>query len=282
MYSPIFVVGAGRSGTTLVASLIAAHPDVAMLPESSVLRRHLLPSWHSPMADRTDGMAKDPKLDRLGDLSSVLRSADARYKTGEELMAAIFDRAIAFESRVVEKDPRLVEHVVELCAYFPRGRVVNVERHAPDVVASRIEADWSRGQGVVRNSIKTLIGQEAARAAALHLDTSKVCSVSYDELVVNPDLVIDRLLGDLELRPCPDLLKMRLSDADRWVSEEDISWKTMVLRPLADRRGRSKDLTPGTRLIVNVLTASPLTKLIRGAIRLAVRGRLSVVERRIL
>ena len=38
----IFIVGVGRSGTSLLQSMFASHPEVKFIPETAFIRRYVL------------------------------------------------------------------------------------------------------------------------------------------------------------------------------------------------------------------------------------------------
>ena len=53
-HHPIFIVGMPRSGTTLLSTLLSAHPSISILPETHLLTRWLPRRWRRREVSRTD------------------------------------------------------------------------------------------------------------------------------------------------------------------------------------------------------------------------------------
>jgi hypothetical protein len=123
---PVILLGAPRSGTSFLADVLGAHPDVALLVEPRL-------SWRYGNDDRSD----------------QFRPVDAR----PEVIDHIHDRFAAFVEqrgarRLVEKTPAnaLRPHFVD--AVFPDARYVHITRNGWASVPS-ISAFWERrGAGV--------------------------------------------------------------------------------------------------------------------------------------
>ncbi len=97
---PVFIVGCGHSGTTLLLAILSRHPDLYSVPyESSMMRR---------------------------------RPSDVDWFVHQ------FNRATrdAGKSRWVEKTPLHVHHIESLLERFPTGQVVVLLRDGRDVAAS--------------------------------------------------------------------------------------------------------------------------------------------------
>lgn len=125
---PIIVLGAARSGTTLLAkTILAAHPDIAFWPEPAQVWRH----GHAYRGH------------------DVLRPEDAtprvrRYITGR------FSRFLAQQGRArfMEKTPGNCLRMPFVMEVFPRAQVIHVLRDGRDVAISAAK-EWS-GAGTPR------------------------------------------------------------------------------------------------------------------------------------
>src|SRR3954454_6255545 len=93
---PFFIVGCGRSGTTVLRLLFNAHPDIAIPPESQFIAR-LVASW--PRFITADGVDADAivraigrRLDHMGiDRTTVRARLEAlRDRTPRAATEAIF------------------------------------------------------------------------------------------------------------------------------------------------------------------------------------------------
>src|SRR5262245_65671407 len=128
-HAPIFILGAPRSGTTLLRYVIDTHPQICCPPEMQLgkLTRHVLQvlAVVKQRATPTETGPFDP--DSVAHARSLMDGMMAIYcaHTGKAMWC--------------EKTPSNVEYLPQLKAVFPDARWVCVYRHALDVVHSAIE-----------------------------------------------------------------------------------------------------------------------------------------------
>lgn len=145
---PVFIVGAARSGTTLLRLMLDAHPSFAVPPESHFVVT--LASRRLGLRDRPDAL-----LDAiLGHHRFALWGVDARQvrdaviaerpTSYADVIDAVF-RAYARlrgARRWGDKTPGYVEHLEFLGREFPRARFVHVIRDGRSVAASVARQPW--------------------------------------------------------------------------------------------------------------------------------------------
>jgi hypothetical protein len=144
----LFVVGCPRSGTTLVQSLLAAHPAVASFPETAVFGR-LLSATPMPGEVRRATVHRRTQLgyrhatallDLIGrrDLEYILPLRSASIGQFVAGFVALLDRLTrdAGKSCWVEKTPENVEFVPQLRELVPGARFVSVLRDGRQNVAA--------------------------------------------------------------------------------------------------------------------------------------------------
>jgi len=150
---PIFVVGTGRSGTTLVRSILSAHPRIAIAPEAQFFFR-----WY-PQFRRVD--LNDPaKFD------AFWREfiADRRFpylQVGPDALRSRIEAADSVDMKTVftsvirqfaddrgkprwgEKMPGNYKFLDVLFDWFPGARVLFTLRDPRAVVASMLRVEWA-------------------------------------------------------------------------------------------------------------------------------------------
>lgn len=176
---PVFVVGAPRSGTTLVAELLGRSPDVCNRGELD---------WLPHFAEQVARSARPDKnlLDRI--------AADylARLQQGET-GARWF----------VDKQPLNFVHVGLIRALFPQARIVHCRRNSRDTALSI----WSQHFGSTEyrfaydfEDIAAVLGGCSRLMAKAARDAGpRFAEVRYDELARNPQAVIANLAAALGL-----------------------------------------------------------------------------------
>ena len=132
---PIFILGTGRSGTTILGIVLSMHREVGYLNEPKAM-------WH----------LIHPHEDVIGNYSQ----ADAKYRlTAEEATDEMHQRASQMfgayltatrSQRLVDKYPELIFRVDFVRALFPDARFIFLTRNGWDTCHSI--ANWSERLGV--------------------------------------------------------------------------------------------------------------------------------------
>ncbi len=200
--SPIFVVGAPRSGTTMMRLILNAHRNIAIPPETSYF-----PEIYWRYAAR-NGAARNVALWPQA-VDSFMRLCEARFRPTLELRevgdslrlgAPDFGLLLALphtrwaaaqgKGRWGEKTPLHIFYADAIVRLFPAARIVAMQRDPRAVVASlnrfvaagndtvlnaRLWRDtWTQGRAIL----------DSAVPAAQRL------TVRYEDLVVNPEQVV--------------------------------------------------------------------------------------------
>jgi hypothetical protein len=150
LFPPVFIVGAPRSGTTLLAVLLDRHSNIAIGPETHFFSvfipqnwAHRTPETYEQLVDSALEYQRiaDFRLDR----EQLLRHFKQYELSFANLLRAIIEvHAIRnFKLRPGEKSPLHLAHVPALLDQFPESRVICVLRDGRDVVRSLLEVPWA-------------------------------------------------------------------------------------------------------------------------------------------
>lgn len=250
---PIFVVGVGRSGTSLVQSILAGSPEVSFLPETSFLRRLVI-------SGRLDGIYRRGGLDALVTelaMDRFLRRVDFDWK------ASIFNKALlqgepvglqayrrlqegqanrANTGRFGDKDPRLIEQIGYLREAFPGAYVVHVIRDPRDVLASKLKAEWARGRSALVHIAIGSLQYRLGKVGGRKLLAGTYVEVIYEALLRDPALETRKLCEAVGLTYSEKMLEFS-SSAGLLVTEDEIPWKKETLGPLLkDNAGKWREV----------------------------------------
>ena len=136
--SPVFIMGMGRSGTTLLGKILSVHRDVGFLNEPKAL-------WHVAVG-REDVVGSYSRQAARYRLAATDASDDARHGLHRLVGAYLFWTR---RRRSVDKNPEVVYRVPFLKAVFPQARFLLVVRNGWTVCRS-VER-WSREHGTWRH-----------------------------------------------------------------------------------------------------------------------------------
>jgi hypothetical protein len=195
VYGPVFIVGAARSGTTLLKTMLDRHPDVAIPPES-----HFIPYlWARRRRYGSQGRIYHQQR-LLRDLASTRfrhwgLSIDA---VRDEMASTVSERFpdaveaiyLAYahsrgKGRWGDKTPRYVARMELLADLFPHARFVHIVRDGRDVALSvldlrKLHTHAATAAFFWRRRVKQ--GRNAARMLA----PGRYLEVHYEDLIDDP------------------------------------------------------------------------------------------------
>jgi hypothetical protein len=300
---PIFVVGFQRSGTTLLQSLLGAHPRIAAPPELHfILRVAYFGDFFGDLADdanlrRALHEALNPPVDILSecgfDEDALFQSARSGPRTYAALFAAIMDDYAERngKARWAEKTPS--QRPDDIYNLFPDALVVHIVRDAREVVASSLEMPWDRRRAAaVARDLRhfTLESVERGRRAG----PSHYLQVRYEDLAREPESVLRLICAFIS----EDYDEGMLDPARRGRAVmPSASWQAQAAQAIAPvaSKWRTK-LNPADRVRVQAVARDLLapygypepSKLVRAlaplarvemAVRAAVPGALATLQR---
>lgn len=217
---PIFVMGIGRSGTTVLATTLSLHREVALLNEPKAL-------WHA-------GVGHEDVLgsyDR-GAARYRLERADADRKVSRRL-ARLYGACLFWtrRRRVIEKNAENVHRVDFLRAIFPDARFLLLTRNGRDVCQSIHR--WSerhrvhrRGEthdwwGADRRKWRALLEQLVPGEPALEERAGQLAQFDDDRQMAAVEWCLAMRAGLREAERFPDLVHLfRFEDLTRRPAEQ--------------------------------------------------------------
>lgn len=236
----VIIVGVGRSGTSLLQSMLNAHSEIGVLPEIKYLRRFLFPKFlegfHKKHGTRAliEFLEVDGLLRRLKfDFSTLL---EWKNISGRQLDLTIFDCLTAEylrrEGKTIlgYKDPRCIESLRQIKAWFPEAYVIHIVRDPRDVLLSKMKAEWSKNRSwylhVLINQLQLQLGLKTR-----YLFQDRFIEIRYETLLKEPRQSLKDLCDKLRV-PYEDSMLEFSQAATKLVSSDEMQWKKETLGPL--------------------------------------------------
>ena len=211
---PFFIVGSGRSGSTLLRIILAAHPSVCIPPETHFILplvkslpvgRPLTPVQIGDAVRIVTEHYRWPDLELPAeDLAREFGGRDDA--TVGELLASVYDRLAGREGATIwgDKTPPYIKIVPELASLFPGARFIYLIRDGHDVTRSFQTTGWY-GPWLHDNTAEWRESVEC-RARWARLDAIPILDVRYEDLVTDLEGTTRRIAEFLEIDVKPEML----------------------------------------------------------------------------
>jgi hypothetical protein len=255
-----FLVGCPRSGTTLLQSLLAAHPRVHSFPESHFFDRILrLPA---PRRDEAlHQFLRNAGIAELGNLWPPNKGTDSALRAlwdhvGEWVwpwrrdaalvpaFVRILDQATLAQGKDcwLEKTPPHLHAIGRIRKYVPSARFLHIIRTGVDTVTSLyrvVNANAQRWGG--RMSIYQCMGfwKREVRVSLRYLGAPDHHLVRYENLVADPEGVVAGACSFLGLPFVPAVIDAHAAVARRLVLPHEV-WKQKVFEGIRRSDGATE------------------------------------------
>ena len=236
-----FIIGVGRSGTTLLQSMLNAHPQISVPPESHFFRKYVVPEFRKQIPkksfdDIADTLKKDFHLARLKvDLNALLKNFTV--KNDAFFFRDLFSKTLKVYSEkmgkkiVGEKDPSYTHLLREIFSIYPNTRIIHLIRDPRDVILSRSKTVWGKDRSFLSHLISYNDAFSSARDRGPKLFGKKYIEILYENLIINPQRELQKICQILGLNFHEDMLQF-YSKSSQIVSEEERQWKQNVFEPI--------------------------------------------------
>ncbi len=229
--SPIFIVGAGRSGTTLLRQILNCHPSLAIVPES-----HFIP-WFYNKLDTYGNLSEKPNAlslinqivstDRFQKWSLQISNPNdfyEKYKPNSYkniLMALYQEYAVQHgKPRWGDKTPAYVDALDILLTIFPSAQIIHLVRDGRDVYLSHKKVTW--GPKTAESTAMYWVNCLQNIAINRSLNESNLLEVRYEDLVTEPESQLKRICAFLNEEFYTHLLNYQnyaRNDVRHWKSQ---------------------------------------------------------------
>lgn len=207
-----FIVGVGRSGTTMLRLMLDAHPQLAIPPET-----HFVPDLIEAIEG---GAAPEQAVEVMqsvrqwGDLHMEPEEVLERFRTLDRFEAGPALRAFYAiyaerqgKPRWGEKTPAYVRSMRRIEKALPEARFIHVIRDGRDVALSRWKRTLGEGERAPASQVAEGWQRRIRRAQKQGKRLSHYLELRYEDLVTDTEPNLRRIADFIELEWDPAMLR---------------------------------------------------------------------------
>ncbi len=236
---PIFIVGTGRCGTTLLVRILESHPEILVFPsEANTL-------WHPSLYPFNQSRREGPpiEVDPIRFTQSSLESwpADHQVKIGHvfrgyQVLKGTRDVFVVKSAMISFMIPKILE-------IYPKAKILHIFRAGPPVVESYLKKNLQAyPDGVFAEEEYRLLCARYWNACILEIERVRTAlqlsekgafsEFSYESLCENPAVVVQELADFLGVDPRSFAFNFSTIDSKNykvgsWM--EDNKWKQALV-----------------------------------------------------
>lgn len=244
----IFLVGCPRSGTTLLQSMIAAHPKIASFPESHFFE-HLNASWPWGLVF---GLASRRAQSQIEKFLRAISEEEMQQCVPEKAWFSqqyasgfieVLDTVTQKQGKSLwlEKTPQHIHQIPSIEKFVKNAKFIHLIRNGTDVVSSLYEASrkhpektWG-GPWDIDKCIQTWT--KDVEVSRNHLNQSNHRLVRYEHLVEDPQSVLKKLCEFIGVEFDEKMLQDYGEAAKQVVREHEWAWKSSAGEPIRNANG---------------------------------------------
>lgn len=197
---PFFIVGCGRSGTTLLKTILDSHSSISVMPETffyksvyPTIERYKTKPWGAVDRWWLRDFGINPDVIRPFLMDNLGNDEDL----GQTIFRGIFEIYSEMTGCKVigEKTPDHVKNLEEIRACFPGAKIIQIIRDPRAVVASfkRVKVGSNSTADIVEE------WRIAEEILSDNLGKSDFLALRYEDLVRNPEANLLKICGFLEV-----------------------------------------------------------------------------------
>lgn len=274
---PIFIVGAPRSGTTLLAAQLSAHSKLSCGPETHFFRwlattstqplldRHTWPQAaldfiasirYRQFQDQSTAQLITKYGVTLQEIETALRDAQPSVAAMLASITEPYMRA-AGKVRWVEKTPDHIEHLQLIRRHFPRSPIIHIVRDPRDVALSLTRVPW--GAASLTEAFLHIRKLDCASADFLENDPGSH-TLHFEDLLQDPRRELQKICDFID-EPF-EARMLNTAETGQRVNSRNAPWKEKASQPIDKDRIAvwRKELTPAQNRLAEAIVGNILQR----------------------
>lgn len=226
-FKPIFIVGVGRSGTSLLQGMLNSHKEISFPPETHFIRSYI--SRNKILEDVKEKLLNDKDLLKLNIPLEIVFSESTNLNN---FYIKLLIRYMRKQNKKIvgDKDPKNIEYLKLIHSIFPNAIIIHIYRDPRAVIASRMKAKWSLDKPFWQHLLAYKSQLNYGRNIGKELFTNYI-EIKYENLVQDPVYELEYLCKSINLEFDNNMIEFYRSASDI-VQGNELSWKNNLFNPL--------------------------------------------------
>ena len=207
----VFIVGCPRSGTTLLQSLLAAHPEITSFPETGFFLHLWGDDLKRTLYERLVVFFQDINRPELLETIQSYQGVAGCIKW----FSAILDELAAENGNNIwlEKTPQHLFYINDIQYHLPDASFIHIQRNPLDTIASlylatRMPPLQNHSWGEFWSLEKCVtMWKQSNRATKACVDNLRHLIVGYEQLTENPPEILTKCCEVIGVEYCPAMLE---------------------------------------------------------------------------
>lgn len=266
---PIFIVACPRSGTTILASFLNSHSQIASSIETHffnfVSKQY---QWGNFDQAQFDLLLKESRIVDLLNQAKLPKSnlneafTELKIKNKKNIFDLLMQGFLKSKNkiRLCEKTPQHLWYVDEILDLYPDAKIIYMIRDGRNTVSSLMKMPW-RPRGLIRNAKfwQRYVNFGTKLKERYKNQTQNFYQIKFEELLTQPQESLQRLTSFLEL----DFELSMIKGSENIFSNWEATWKYKASMEIDTGRIEAwrKDLNEQEQNIINWKLGAKLRQL---------------------
>lgn len=254
----IYIVGVGRSGTSLLHSILGTHSEILSVPETQIFRNIISKKLSSKINSNNykeiaNSLFQNSNIARLRISEKKVESIVKNSKNYLNLyMGLLHEYNMPNKSFICEKDPRSIDLINEITSLGESTKIIHIFRDPRSVVSSRLKVKWTRNKFSFFHSI--VYNTQLSYFLENKNKLNNIYEVCYEKLVSNHEEEVSNICKFLNI--CYESQMLEFSETSKsLVTNEELDWKSETFKPIKNYSNKWKrELTIWQLFVIESLT----------------------------
>jgi hypothetical protein len=274
MSAPLFIIGPPRSGTTLLQSMLAAHPLVGTLPET-----HFFETAIPKLGQKYSNPSESLQCEQLQIITEAMQKSGFGFDWSSVELPESFTIREAFNALInahlngnerfwLEKTPGHARFIDDIIRFYPNAKFLAIIRHPVESVSSMsnmkpMSMDDFRFSYIRPSKYHIELWKECCEAILQKADSHYIKTILYEDLVEDPKAILNSICEFLGIEYKDTMVQEFATVAKSLINSSFSPWKSGNVEPkIKDLRFKWRNkLSPGRIWLIERQTGGLMTRL---------------------